>query len=228
MLCSLLKIWNTYTIANSSFGKMFSNQADEPVAMMMSYNHRDVAIVNQREYVHCFTTEVATKANVPVITISPNMYKFTTENNFDHYVFYDENANIRLPPKVQENKKIREITKKIEKFSNTHEKGEKVDGLVKKVAGNIPETVKDTINVMVRKIVQKEHAKDETDVKAIRSKIGKTLKKQIRKLVRTILRVHRNRQETKRRIRNILTIVKHTKGKTHFKAVKNIIRSIIW
>ena len=226
MLCSLLKIWNAYTIANSSFGRMFSNQANEPVAMMMSYNHRNVAIVNQREYVPCFTTEIATKANVPVITIAPDMYKFTTVNNFDHYVFFDESANIKLPQKVQENKKVIEITRKIEKFSNTHEKGEKVEGLVSKVSGkNISPSVRQNIKDMVRRIVQKEHAKEESSLDT-RKKLGKTLKKEIKKLVRTILRSHRNRQITKRKIRNILTIVKHTKGKKG-KAVKNIIRSII-
>ena len=226
MLCSLLKIWNAYTIANSSFGRMFSNQANEPVAMMMSYNHRNVAIVNQREYVPCFTTEIATKANVPVITIAPDMYKFTTVNNFDHYVFFDESANIKLPQKVQENKKVIEITRKIEKFSNTHEKGEKVEGLVSKVSGkNISPSVRQNIKDMVRRIVQKEHAKEESSLET-RKKLGKVLKKQIKKLVRIILRAHRTRQITKRKIRNILTIVKHTKGKKG-KAVKNIIRSII-
>ena len=231
MLCSLLKIWNAYTIANS-YGKMFSNQADEPVAMMMSYNHRDVAIVNQREYVRCFTTEIAMKANVPVLTIAPDMYKFTTEN-IDHYVFFDENASIKLPPKVQENKTIREITRHIEKFSSTHEKGEKVDELVAKVSGkDIPRSVQQKIKDMVHQIVQKEHAKDESTVK-IRAKLGKTLKKEIKDLVHTILHAHRNREITKRRIHNILEIVKHTKhtknskNKKIFKSVKALIRSIV-
>jgi hypothetical protein len=230
MLCSLLKTWNAYTIANSSFGRMFSNQANEPVAMMMSYNHRNVAIVNQREYIPCFTTEIAAKANVPVITIAPDMYKFTTVNNFDHYVFFDESANIKMPEKVQENKKVIEITRKIEKFSNTHEKGEKVEGLVSNVSGKIiSPSVRQNIKDMVRQIVQKEHAKEESSLET-RKKLGKVLKKQIKKLVRIILRVHRIRQITKRKIRNILSIVKHTKGKgkgKKVKAIKHIIRSII-
>ena len=122
MLCSLLKIWNTYTIANALFpgyGKMYSTPSDEPVAMTMAYRHREVTIVNQKEYMKCFTTEVADKFNAAVLTVAPDMYKFTTSLDkavLDHYIFYDKNANIKLPAKVEESKMEKTLTRTIERF----------------------------------------------------------------------------------------------------------------
>jgi len=239
MLCSLLKIWSTYSIANAvfpSYGKMFSNQADEPVAMMMSYRHRDVTIVNQKEFIHCFTTEIANKANVPIVSIAPDMFKFTTlenDSNFDHYVFFDKNADIKLPPKAEENKSVHKITKQIENFSETHKKNAKVVELVKKISGrDISVSMKKRIRDMVRQIVKNEHAKDEYrkihNHTSIRLK--KTLKKEIKNLVNVILRIHHNRVVTNTRIRNILSIVNKINkkdGKKDGNHIKRIIQSII-
>lgn len=239
MLCSLLKIWETYSIANALFpssGKMFSTQRDEPVAMMMSYRHREVTIVNQKEFLPCFTTEVASKLNVPVLTIAPDMFKFTTtvpDGNFDHYVFYDENANIKLPPKVEQNKTEQKVTKVIEQFSQTHKTGDDVGKVIASIVGtNVPHTTETQIRDMVKKIVGDEHKKDiykrthnHTSVK-----LRRTLKHDIKRLVKAVIRAHRNRVVTNTKIHSILSIVKHQTPKSKKDSrtkVKQLIQSII-
>ena len=241
MLCALLKVWQTYSLASGSFpnyGKMYSTQTDEPVAMMMSYRNREVTIVNHKEFMPCFTTEVATKLNVPVINISPNMFKFTnTASNgglFDHYVFYDSNADIKLPQKVEVSKSEKKITKVIEKFSRTHKKGAKVDQVLRKIAeSGARRSVQAQIRKMVRQIVRDEHKKDMyRHMNKTTVSLRKTLKSEIKHLVKVVLRSHRNKLLTRARINNILSIIKHdpSKGRKSRKVivkVKKIIQAII-
>ena len=241
MLCALLKVWQTYSLASGSFpnyGKMYSTQNDEPVAMMMSYRNREVTIVNHKEFMPCFTTEVATKLNVPVINISPNMFKFssTAKNGglFDRYVFYDENADIKLPKKVEVSKSEKKITKVIEKFSHTHKKGAKVDQVIRKITeSGIRRSVKSQIRKMVRQIVRDEHKKDMyRHMNKTTVSLRKTLKTEIKHLVKVVLRSHRNKLLTRARINNILSIIKHdpSKGRKSRKViakVKKIIQAII-
>lgn len=241
MLCALLKVWQTYSLASGSFpnyGKMYSTQNDEPVAMMMSYRNREVTIVNHKEFMPCFTTEVATKLNVPVINISPNMFKFTnTASNgglFDHYVFYDSNADIKLPQKVEVSKSEKKITKVIEKFSHTHKKGAKVDQVLRKIAeSGTRRSVQAQIRKMVRQIVRDEHKKDMyRHMNKTTVSLRKTLKSEIKHLVKVVLRSHRNKLLTRARINNILSIIKHdpSKGRKSRKViakVKKIIQAII-
>lgn len=242
MLCALLKVWQTYSLASGSFpnyGKMYSTKNDEPVAMMMSYRNREVTIVNHKEFMPCFTTEVATKLNVPVINISPNMFKFssTAKNGglFDRYVFYDENADIKLPQKVEVSKSEKKITKVIEKFSHTHKKGAKVDQVIRKIAeSGIRRSVKSQIRKMVRQIVRDEHKKDMyRHMNKTTVSLRKTLKTEIKHLVKVVLRSHRNKLLTRARLNNILSIVKQDTSKGRRKSrkviakVKKIVQAII-
>jgi len=242
MLCALLKVWQTYSLASGSFpnyGKMYSTQNDQPVAMMMSYRNREVTIVNHKEFMPCFTTEVANKLNVPVINISPDMFKFThTASNgglFDHYVFYDSNADIKLPQKVEVSKSEKKITKVIEKFSRTHKKGAKVDQVLRKITeSGTRRSVQTQIRKMVRQIVRNEHKKDMyRHMNKTTVSLRKTLKTEIKNLVKVVLRSHRNKVLTRARINNILSIIKNDPSKGRRKSrkviakVKKIVQAII-
>jgi hypothetical protein len=232
MLCSLLKVWQTYAVVNSSFpnyGKMYTTQTDEPVAMMMSYRHREVTIVNQKDFMHCFTSEVASKNNVPVITIAPDMYKFTTivneRDNFDHYVFYDENANIKLPAKVEERLKIDKLTKLVESPDA------KVRPIVRQLIDvkRVSKPVEQSLNDMVKEIIVNERKKikyREHHEGRSSKRLKRILKKEIRNLVKYLVRSHRDRRATGAKIKNIIELVKKSPKKGRSR-VKYLIKSII-
>ena len=85
MLCSLIKLWGAYSIANSIFGKMFVSDKNEPVAITLSYQNRDVTIVNNKEWTHCFTD------HKNVVQLSEDVFKYDHRHH-NHYIIGDVNV----------------------------------------------------------------------------------------------------------------------------------------
>jgi len=83
MLCSLIKLWGAYSIANSIFGKMFVSDKNEPVAITLSYQNRDVTIVNNKEWTHCFTD------HKNVVQLSEDVFKYDHRHH-NHYIIGDK------------------------------------------------------------------------------------------------------------------------------------------
>jgi len=244
MLCSLLKIWNTYVIANALFpgyGKMYSTPSDEPVAMTMAYRHREVTIVNHKEYMKCFTTEVANKFNAAVITIAPDMYKFTTSLDkavLDHYIFYDRNANIKMPVKVEESKMEKTLTKTIERFisnkkQDTHALSRNI--IAKNVGFSIHTTekrIENIVNRIVRneyKLSRRESGKNGTMINdEAHDLLRKTLKKSINNLVKTVIKAHRRDIIVNTKVDNVLTIAKKKESPAKkAETIKKILKSTL-
>ena len=244
MLCSLLKIWNTYTIANALFpgyGKMYSTPSDEPVAMTMAYRHREVTIVNHKEYMKCFTTEVADKFNAAVLTIAPDMYKFTTSLDkavLDHYIFYDKNANIKMPVKVEESKMEKTLTKTIERFisnkkRDTHSLSRNI--IAKNVGSSIHTTekkIEDIVNRIVRKeykLSRSESGKNGTMINdEAHDLLRKTLKTSIKNLVKTVIKAHRATIIVNTKVDNVLSITKKKESPAKkAETIKKILKSVL-
>ena len=243
MLCSLLKIWNTYTIANALFpgyGKMYSTPSDEPVAMTMAYRHREVTIVNQKEYMKCFTTEVADKFNAAVLTIAPDMYKFTTSLDkavLDHYIFYDKNANIKLPAKVEESKMEKTLTATIERFISNKKKDvhSLSRNIIAKNVGSTIHTTEKRIEDIVNRIVRKEYKLSRENGKngtmindEAHDLLRKTLKTSIKNLVKTVIKAHRRDIVVNTKVDNVLTITKKkVSAVKKAETIKKILKSVL-
>ena len=244
MLCSLLKIWNTYVIANALFpgyGKMYSTPSDEPVAMTMAYRHREVTIVNQKEYMKCFTTEVADKFNAAVLTVAPDMYKFTTSLDkavLDHYIFYDKNANIKLPAKIEESKMEKTLTKTIERFisdkkRDTHSLSRNI--IAKNVGSSIHTTekkIEDIVNRIVKKeykLSRSESGKNGTMINdEAHDLLRKTLKTSINNLVKTVIKAHRATIIVNTKVDNVLSITKKKEPPAKkAETIKKILKSVL-
>ena len=93
MLCSLLRLWGAYSIANNMFpsnGKMFISPSEKPVALSLSYGNQDIIIVNDKEWLHCFTEEKV-KDIKDVHSLSNNVYKYRNDEH-DYYIIHDEQS----------------------------------------------------------------------------------------------------------------------------------------
>jgi hypothetical protein len=90
MICSLLKIIKTYTIASAFYnihGSIFVDDTKAPVAVSMVYDTHSITIVNTKDFVPCFTASHPTMHNTQT-----SFYK-----NKKDYVIYDMDAIINIP-----------------------------------------------------------------------------------------------------------------------------------
>lgn len=241
MLCSLLKIWNTYTIANALFpgyGKTYSTPSNEPVAMTMGLRHSEVTIVNQKEYIKCFTTQVADKFNAAIINIAPDMYKFTTSMNkdvLDHYVFYDKNADIRMPSKVEESKIEKILTQTINQFvsNSKNDTHSLTHNIISKNIGTTIHTNEKNIEDIIDRIVKNEYKLSRNDNEPVINQtsqtiLRKTLKKSIKNLVKKVIKAHHHSITINRKVNTVLSVIKKEKSPIKkIRTVKKILKSIL-
>jgi len=216
---------------------MYSTPSDEPVAMTMAYRHREVTIVNHKEYMKCFTTQVADKFNAAVITIAPDMYKFTTSLDkavLDHYIFYDKNANIKMPVKVEESKMEKTLTQTIERFISNKKRDTHAlsRNIIAKNVGSSIHTTEKKIEDIVNRIVRKEYKLSRGNGTMINDEahdlLRKTLKTSIKNLVKTVIKAHRRDIIVNTKVDNVLSITKK-KGSDVKKAetIKKILKSVL-
>ena len=189
MLCHLIRVWKAYAFMTGLFpssGKMYVTPSHEPVAMVMSYQHREIAIVNHREYLPCFTAD-AIAHQIPVVRLSPDLSKYTTVNQnqsaIDHYVLFDESAEIRLPKKAERadmSMMIRSIVRKNRKTNQSD--ATRIRSIIRSIleidteqhpASALLPSTSHTIRELVRSIVRLEHPLSRS-ISRIRRKGSKT------------------------------------------------------